>query len=282
MKSMLAVSITLAAMLAGPCAAMNLIPESLVVARDDTTAYTYEGCFKSAGNLKLNGTNTWQSKKTCHDLCVPLAASVEATANTNECWCGNALPATADKVDDSQCNANCTGYPLEMCGSASTFSVYLTGVGTVSNSSTSSSAAPSSSSTTSASPSVVTVEGNGQTVVVTTGPTNSPTSHSSTNKAAIAAGVVVGLVVFAAAVAGGAFLFIRRRRNRQVEEEYRRNAAVSEFVAGGKTHNSDNASYSSYSDNRLDPSVMAQRRMSDGSIADNQDYSRRILKVTNA
>ena len=121
--------------------------------------------------------------------------------------------------------------------------------------------------------------GHGQTVVVTAGPTNSPTSHSSTNKAAIAAGVVVGLVVFAAAVAGGAFLFIRRRRNRQVEEEYRRNAAVSEFVAGGKTHNSDNASYSSYSDNRLDPSVMAQRRMSDGSIADNQDYSRRILKV---
>jgi cell wall integrity and stress response component len=27
--------------------------------------------------------------------------------------------------------------------------------------------------------------------------------------------------------------------------------------------------------------VMMQRRMSDGSIADNQDYSRRILKVTN-
>lgn len=283
MKSMLTFSITLAAMLAGPCAAMNLIPESLVVARDDTTAYTYEGCFSSAGNLKLNGTNTWQSKQTCHDICVPLGASVEATANKNECWCGNALPATADKVDDSQCNANCTGYPQEMCGGASTFSVYLTGVGTVSNSSTSSSSAsPSSSSTTSASPSVVTVEAHGQTVVVTTGPTNSPTSHSSTNKAAIAAGVVVGLVVFAAAVAGGAFLFIRRRRNRQVEEEYRRNAAVSEFAAGGKTHNSDNASYSSFSDNRLDPSVMAQRRMSDGSIADNQDYSRRILKVTNA
>ena len=115
--------------------------------------------------------------------------------------------------------------------------------------------------------------GHGQTVVVTAGPTNSPTSHSSTNKAAIAAGVVVGLVVFAAAVAGGAFLFIRRRRNRQVEEEYRRNAAVSEFVAGGKTHNSDNASYSSYSDNRLDPSVMAQRRMSDGSIRSEEHTS---------
>jgi cell wall integrity and stress response component len=31
-------------------------------------------------------------------------------------------------------------------------------------------------------------------------------------------------------------------------------------------------------DTRLDP-VMAQRRLSSGSIADNQDYSRRILRV---
>jgi cell wall integrity and stress response component len=69
---------------------------------------------------------------------------------------------------------------------------------------------------------------------------------------------------------------MRRRRNRQVEEEYRRNAAVNEFVAGGKSHHSGNTSFS---DTRLDPTVMAQRRMSDGSIADNEDYSRRILKV---
>ena len=76
---------------------------------------------------------------------------------------------------------------------------------------------------------------------------------------------------------GGAFLWNRRRKIRHVEEEYRRNAAVSEFVAGGKTHSG--RSGSSFSDNRLDPTVMGQRRMSDGSIADNQDYSRRILKV---
>jgi cell wall integrity and stress response component len=68
-----------------------------------------------------------------------------------------------------------------------------------------------------------------------------------------------------------------------VEEEYRRNAAVSDFIAGGagKPPHSSGGS-SSFTDMRLDPAVMAQRRMSDGSIADNQDYSRRILKVTNA
>jgi cell wall integrity and stress response component len=274
MRSILALSVALAAMLAGPCAARNLFHESLVVARQDTT-YTYEGCFKSSGSLKRNGTNQWQSRKQCHDTCVPMNAAVESTSNGDECWCGNAIPPTADKVDDSLCNFKCTGYPAEMCGSDSTFSVYLTGVGTPDNSS--SSVSPSSTPSTSASPSVIYL--GGQTVVVTAGPTQTPGDHSSPNKAAIAAGVVVGLIVFAAAAGGGAFLYLRRRRNRQVEEEYRRNAAISEFVAGGKSHSSSNRSYS---DTRLDPTVMAQRRMSDGSIADNEDYSRRILKVTNA
>jgi len=57
-----------------------------------------------------------------------------------------------------------------------------------------------------------------------------------------------------------------------------RQAAISSFVAGGKTGSSAGASH----DTRLDPVIMTQRRMSDGSIADNEDYSRRILKVTNA
>ena len=101
------------------------------------------------------------------------------------------------------------------------------------------------------------------------------TKSSGTNKAAIAAGVVVGLVGVCA-LAGGAFLFLRARKRRSVEEEYRRNAAISGITGGSKPD-----SASSVSDSRLEPSVMMQRRMSDGSIADNQDYSRRILKVSN-
>ncbi len=57
-----------------------------------------------------------------------------------------------------------------------------------------------------------------------------------------------------------------------MEEEYRRN------VAGGYGAKPPTSSAGSVSD-RLEPSVMMQRRQSDGSIADNQDYSRRILKV---
>jgi cell wall integrity and stress response component len=92
--------------------------------------------------------------------------------------------------------------------------------------------------------------------------------------AGIAAGVVVGVVVIAALIGGG-FFYLRRKRNREIEEEYRRNAAVNAFI--GKPPGSSGGG--SMTDSRMDP-VMAHRRMSDGSIADNQDYSRRILRVS--
>lgn len=133
----------------------------------------------------------------------------------------------------------------------------------------------SASGTASATQSVVTVIG-GQTVYVT--PSASATGKTGgASKAGIAAGVVVGLIAIAA-IAGGIFLFIRNKQRREVEEEYRRNAAISSFTSGGK-HPGSSGGASTFSDMRLDPAVMAQRRLSDGSIADNQDYSRRILKV---
>lgn len=69
----------------------------------------------------------------------------------------------------------------------------------------------------------------------------------------------------------------RRRRNREIEEEHRRNAAVNAFIHGSKPPTSSGGY--SVTDARLDP-VMAQRRVSNGSIADNEDYSRRILRVS--
>lgn len=99
------------------------------------------------------------------------------------------------------------------------------------------------------------------------------TEKKGPNTAGIAAGVVVG-VLGLAAIIGGIFFYLRRQRRLAVEEEYRRQAAVSSFVSGGKLHTSN----SSMTDSRLDPEFMA-RRQSNGSIADNEDYSRRILKV---
>ena len=110
-----------------------------------------------------------------------------------------------------------------------------------------------------------------------TAPTETPKdSGGGTNVGGIVAGVVVGVVVIAAAIGGG-FLWLRRKRNQEIEEEHRRNAAVNAFM--GKPPGSSGSGGVSMTDSRLDP-VMAHRRMSDGSIADNQDYSRRILRVS--
>lgn len=112
-------------------------------------------------------------------------------------------------------------------------------------------------------------------VIETVTPSSEPESDSGgPNVAGIAAGVVVGVVCLAG-ILGGAFFWMRRKRNAEIEEEHRRNAAVNAFISGGKPPSSSGGL--SMSDSRLDP--VMNRRMSDGSIADNQDYSRRILRV---
>ena len=98
----------------------------------------------------------------------------------------------------------------------------------------------------------------------------------SSNTVGIAVGVVVGVVAIAGILLG-VVLFLRHRRRQQIEDEYKRQVAVSSFVKGGKHHQSS----SSTNDSRLDPETLAQRRESTGSIADNADYSRRILQVRN-
>lgn len=102
--------------------------------------------------------------------------------------------------------------------------------------------------------------------VKTAEPTTTPVPAKPVNKAGVAAGVVVGVLAIAG-IGIGMFLLMKKRRREKVEEEYRKSAAAREF------------SRKPEQDHRLDP-VMIQRRDSVGSIADNQDYSRRILKVS--
>lgn len=78
-------------------------------------------------------------------------------------------------------------------------------------------------------------------------------------------------VVLLAAIIGGLFFFMRWRKQRAAEEEYRRNMVANTFVVAGKSEAS--------ADSRLDPSITTHRRQSDGSIADERDFSRRILQV---
>lgn len=91
----------------------------------------------------------------------------------------------------------------------------------------------------------------------------------------IAVGVVVGVLAIAA-IAGGAFLFYRRRQQKQMEE-YKRQIDAPPFV-GGTPGVMDSRPSMWAPDGRLDGSTVGNRT-SVGSIADNQDYSRKILQV---
>lgn len=134
---------------------------------------------------------------------------------------------------------------------------------------------PSSMSSASASTKTGSAAAGPSTVVVTAGPQSGSGKSGGSNTVGIAVGVVVGIIGLAAIV-GGVFLWFRYTRRREAENEFKRQAAISSFVEGGQK-----PPYTASSDSRLDPSAIAARRISDGSIADNADYSRRILQVTN-
>ena len=122
---------------------------------------------------------------------------------------------------------------------------------------------------------LVTISGKPVQTITTSTPTAKPDSGSGPNKAGIAAGVVIGVIVLAAII-GAVVFIVRRKKQKALDDERRRHEAMTNFVTRGEKP----PSTFSGSDSRLEPSVMFQRRQSDGSIADNQDYSRRILKVS--
>ncbi|OTA99714.1 hypothetical protein M426DRAFT_16179 [Hypoxylon sp. CI-4A] len=239
---------------------------------------TVHGCYKSVGTMKHMKYQDFNTQGLCVALCRTNKKNVGAS-NSYDCWCGDEYPNKDDLVDDSECTEPCPGFGDDACGGLDTYTVYNTGlrvsVGEASeagNSSSSSSA--SASKTSSAADAPASTSDSVETITASSEPDS---GKSNTNVAGIAAGVVVG-VVGVSAILGGGFFWMRRKRNAEIEEEHRRNAAVNAFISGGKPPSSSGGV--SMSDSRLDP--VMNRRLSDGSIADNQDYSRRILRVTNA
>lgn len=250
-----------------------------------------QGCFSSGGNLTKQKTPQYLSSGSCGDLCTEKKAAVMAL-HGEECLCGSVYPPEDDVASDKKCNYPCPYYDAEACGALGSpgyWSVFNTGInvnagymepedddGKKSTSPPKTSAASSTAAPTEA-----------ETAPAASQSTDNPDESdggddkdkkSSSNTGAIAGGVVAGVVVVAAGI-GGFFFWMRRRRNAEIEEDHRRNAAVNAFINGSKPPSSHGSI--SMTDSRLDP-VMANRRLSDGSIADNQDYSRRILRVTNA
>ena len=200
-----------------------------------------------------------------------------AITGGSTCYCGTELPALDLEVDDSKCDSPCNGYDAQNCGGLGYWQLYLTGltadVETAANSTSSadSAAATSTQATqTSATTQPAVVTKAGATVVVTASASTTASSAKSggSSKVGIAVGVVVG-VVAVAAIAGGTLLWFRHKRNRDIEDEHRRNAGLG-----------TQSDKSSKTDQRLDPSIYSHRRQSIGSIADERDFSRRILQVS--
>ncbi|KXH32346.1 transmembrane alpha-helix domain-containing protein [Colletotrichum simmondsii] len=245
-------------------------------------AITNHGCYNASST-------TWEkypveniSTGSCTLECQTKQKKNVAAINGEDCYCGDSYPPKVNVVDDKKCNFPCPFYPEEACGGVEDmmyYSVFNTGLKLVvpdeDVATTTTAAATTKATTTTAANGVVSTVI--ETPVATTSAAATETPKKSTNVAGIAAGVVVGVVAIAAIV-GAAFFFVRRKRNAEIEEEHRRNAAVNAFIGGSKPPSSSGVSMS---DSRMDP-TLAHRRMSDGSIADNQDYSRKILRVTNA
>ncbi|KAI1812217.1 hypothetical protein GGS20DRAFT_587760 [Poronia punctata] len=234
---------------------------------------TVAGCYDSLADMEQVASWKYNTQGWCSEKCRKKDKPVGATYSRT-CYCGDKLPNLKNLLNDSKCNEPCPGFGDQACGGLDAYTVYNTGL--VINVPRADYEDSSSSSTTTApTPTRTQVPDTVETSAEASA-TEKPKSGSNSSTIGIAVGVVVGVIVVVA-IAVTSFFVMRRRRNTELEEEHRRNAAVNAFISGGKAPSSSNMSIA---DSRMDP--VMNRRMSDGSIADNQDYSRRILRVTNA
>lgn len=253
-----------------------------------------QGCFKSKvadwDFYKIDGLSTGA----CHYLDVDGTGTKGVCAQKADkkytvsalspdgCYCGWEYPPKADIIKDSDCNFGCPAYGEEACGGftddgTTYYSVYNIGV-KINVPYKASSSSSSSSSSVADTNSPAATSGSSQPASSSTSPSDEDKSDGGPSVGGIVGGVVAGVAIVG--ILGAVAFFIwRRRRNQAIEDEHRRNATVNSFISGAKPTSSSGVSMT---DSRMDPGMSHQRRLSDGSIADNQDYSRKILRVTNA
>lgn len=233
------------------------------------------GCYKNSNPLTLFGEYAFATDGWCQEACgLNNTQPVMGIVGGSTCYCGNELPPLDQMVPSSNCNTPCNGYGTKNCGGMGFWQIYLTGITTNVQTAPNGTTGSSSSgmpSTTSSSPSVITKAG--ETVIVTASASASTGAlkEGGSSKIGIAVGVVVGVLVVACII-GGLLLCLKQRRKRAIEEEHKRNAALNDFVGNKKSE-------AVSTDARLDPVIFSHRRDSIGSIADEMDYSRRILQV---
>ncbi|CAN6624715.1 protein Slg1p [Trichomonascus vanleenenianus] len=174
-----------------------------------------------------------------------------------------------------------------------------------SSSSSSSATSPSSSSTSSSSTSSSASSSSSRSTSANSATASGPTATGgSDNKKAsgVSGGAIAGIVIgvlAALGIIGATLVFLRRRQN---NNHYNPSSDDDGFKDPFGVHPSDTARDDKHSyggsiaastrtpsnddnfmaiDQRLNPVMLGERRISDGSLADENDYSRKILRVTN-
>lgn len=253
---------------------------------------TPQGCFKSkVADWDFYPMGGKLSSGACHYTSDPIGICVSKTdkkytvsaMNSEGCFCGWDYPPKTDIVEDSECNVACPAYPKEACGGYTDsgewfYSVFNMGVKVTVPYKAADSSSSSSSSSVADNNTPAATSKSSQPASSSTSPSEEDKSDGGPSVGGIVGGVVAGVAIVG--ILGAVAFFIwRRRRNQAIEDEHRRNATVNSFISGAKPTSSSGVSMT---DSRMDPGMAHQRRLSDGSIADNQDYSRKILRVTNA
>ncbi|KAL4737439.1 hypothetical protein BDV11DRAFT_171986 [Aspergillus similis] len=108
-------------------ALLAVLPFVLSASADQVSSYV--GCFSTPGSLKNFGTNVFQTIGHCLNQCTEAEYNIGDYAAVKEadCYCGDVDPAKEDLVDDDQCNAQCPGYPADVCGGSKAWSIYAIG-----------------------------------------------------------------------------------------------------------------------------------------------------------
>ncbi|KAJ5134586.1 Carbohydrate-binding WSC subgroup [Penicillium atrosanguineum] len=260
-------------------------------------------------------TDTYQSNGACEDTCADYALGV---LQGKKCWCSNVAPSTDSRESVSDCDTGCPGYPADSCGSAAKgvwAYVKISGnsiSSTESNSGTTSSSTTTTSSASTTDPSTTnnvvkeTTNASGQvrtvTVAAAVSTSGLDTSDKSTDggsslSGGSIAGIVIGVLGGIALVGALIFMiFFYRKRARSAspipsQDMADRTSQGSSFIRGvfPQGHTQEMSGSSSlgrkhtFTDNRMKADIYPNGpRDSSVSLQDNEDYSRPVLRVTNA
>jgi len=254
----------------------------------------------------------YQTNGLCSDFC--RAEYAWSVTQDESCWCSNYTPDEDTQVDLKKCDIKCPAFPDEYCGGRGGLFGYVelkmqapSGTKGPDDSKTTTDDDPSSTSM------VQTLTTDGTIKTVTVLPTGSDGADGSDGGAdgrsgngmgaGPIAGIVIGVVGAIAIVAGIAFFFFRRRKRNQADgykgdpsvrgnSSDRMGSAHPEMTMGGGTSpnsaamGGSNRNSTLAIDPRMDPFKQGLygrngSRESVGSLRDDHDYSRRILRATN-